>query len=78
MKGGAFADGSDMGVTGVGLNLQQLGFVSAMVPGAPPGATVVPFNNHLRRGCGDVAVDCPPAGGYGSQAMAIAGGDWGG
>jgi hypothetical protein len=49
LAGGAFAPGSDTGVTGMGLNLQQLGFVSAIVPGAPPGSMAVPFNNHCRR-----------------------------
>ena len=69
LAGGAFAPGSDAGVTGVGLNLQQLGFVSAMVPGAPAGSMAVPFNNHLQ-----TFNAAPPAGGYGSYGMPISGG----
>jgi hypothetical protein len=66
LAGGAFAPGSDAGVTGMGLNLQQLGFVSAIVPGAPPGSMAVPFNNHLQ-----TFNSAPPAGGYGSYGMPI-------
>jgi hypothetical protein len=78
MKGGSNVPGSYQGVTGMGLNLQQLGFVSSMQPTVPAGYTAVSFNNHLKRGCGNMAGNCPPAGGYGSMATAIAGGAWGG
>ena len=78
MEGGAFADGSDMGVTGVGLQLNQMGFVSTMPARAPAGSMAVPFTNHLRLHTANETGPAPPAGSYGSSAMAIAGGAWGG
>jgi hypothetical protein len=66
-SGGFFPTGSDTGVTGVGLNLQSLGFVSAMVP--RPSGVAVPANNHLK-----TFMQAPPAGGYGSMGMPISGG----
>jgi hypothetical protein len=77
MEGGAFADGSDMGVTGVGLQLNQLGFVTTLPASAPLGSMAVPFTNHLRTHTGNAGPD-PPAGSYGSSAMPIKGGAWGG
>jgi hypothetical protein len=78
MEGGAFADGSDMGVTGIGLQLSQMGFATTLPPRAPAGSMAVPFTNHLRVHTGNNLGPAPPAGGYGSSAMAIAGGAWGG
>jgi hypothetical protein len=78
MEGGAFADGSDMGVTGVGLQLSQMGFVTTQPARAPAGSVAVPFTNHLRLHTANETGPPPPAGGYGSSAMAIAGGAWGG
>eukprot|EP01048_Picozoa_sp_COSAG05_P022612 COSAG05_NODE_4591_length_1450_cov_1.289415_2_plen_242_part_00 len=66
-SGGFFPTGSDTGVTGVGLNLQSLGFVSAIVP--RPSGVAVPMNNHLK-----TFMQPPPAGGYGSMGMPISGG----
>ena len=65
--GGFDPIGSDRGVTGVGLNLQNLGFVSAIVP--QPSGIAVPANNHLK-----TFMQAPPAGGYGSYGMPISGG----
>ena len=78
MEGGAFADGSDMGVTGVGLQLNQMGFVTTVPARAPPGSMAVPFTNHLRLHTANDIGPAPPAGSYGSSAIAIAGGAWGG
>ena len=66
-SGGFDPSGSDRGVTGVGLNLQNLGFVSAIVP--QPSGFAVPANNHLT-----TFMQPPPAGGYGSYGMPISGG----
>jgi len=72
-KGGAMA-GEDGSYTGHGLMLQQLGFVSAMMP-APAGVPVG-FSNHLQT----YPVSGPggrvPAGGFGSYALPVAGGGW--
>ena len=66
-SGGFDPIGSDAGITGVGLNLQNLGFVSAVVP--QPSGIAVPANNHLK-----TFMQAPPAGGYGSYGMPISGG----
>ena len=66
-SGGFDPIGSDTGVTGIGLNLQALGFVSALVP--QPSGIAVAANNHLQ-----AFMRPPPAGGYGSYGMPISGG----
>ena len=63
---------------GVGLQLNQMGFVTTLPARAPKGSMAVPFTNHLRMHTANETGPAPPAGSYGSMAMAIAGGAWGG